>query len=48
LKSEDFKKLLASDGLEPVGGSPGEFAEILKKEAVRWNKVVQQAGIKIE
>jgi tripartite-type tricarboxylate transporter receptor subunit TctC len=48
LKSEDFKKLLASDGLEPVGGTPGEFAEILKREAVRWNKVVQQAGIKIE
>ena len=48
LKSEDFQKLLASDGLEPVGGSPGEFAEILKKEAARWNKVVQQAGIKIE
>jgi tripartite-type tricarboxylate transporter receptor subunit TctC len=48
LKSEDFQKLLASDGLEPVGGSPGEFAEILKKEAARWNRVVQQAGIKIE
>jgi tripartite-type tricarboxylate transporter receptor subunit TctC len=48
LKSEEMKKQLAADGLEPAGGSPGRFAEILKKEAVRWSRVVQQAGIKIE
>ena len=48
LKSEDFKKVLANDGLEPVGGTPAEFAEVLKKEATRWAKVVKQAGIKID
>ena len=48
LRSEDFKKVLANDGLEPVGGTPAEFAEVLKKEAARWAKVVKQAGIKID
>ena len=48
LRSEDFKKVLANDGLEPVGGTPAEFAEVLKKEAARWAKVVKQARIKID
>jgi tripartite-type tricarboxylate transporter receptor subunit TctC len=48
LTSEDFKKVLAADGLEPAGGSPAEFAQILKNETARWSKVVQQAGIKID
>ena len=48
LKSEDFRKLLATDGLEPVGGTPGEFADTLRQEVARWNKVVQQSGIKLD
>jgi tripartite-type tricarboxylate transporter receptor subunit TctC len=48
LNSEDFKKVLASDGLEPAGGSSAEFAQVLKSEAARWSRVVQQAGIKID
>jgi len=43
-----MKKNLANDGLEPAGGSPARFAEILKNETARWGKVVQQAGIKVE
>jgi tripartite-type tricarboxylate transporter receptor subunit TctC len=48
LNSDDFKKVLAADGLEPAGGSPAEFAQVLKTEAARWSKVVEQAGIKID
>lgn len=48
VKGDDMKKSLAADGLEPAGGSPARFAEILKNEATRWAKVVHQAGIKIE
>ena len=48
IKSEDMKKVLAADGLEPAGGSPAQFAQVLKDEAARWAKVVKQAGIKVE
>jgi tripartite-type tricarboxylate transporter receptor subunit TctC len=44
----EMKKQLATDGLEPAGGSPERFAGILKSEAARWGKVVQQAGITID
>ena len=43
-----MKKQLATDGLEPAGGTPGDFAAILKNEAARWARVVQQAGIKVD
>ena len=48
VKGEEMKKNLAADGLEPAGGSPARFGEILKSEMTRWAKVVQQAGIKID
>ena len=48
IKGDDMKKLMAADGLEPVGGSPAQFAEILRSEAARWAKVVKQAGIKVD
>jgi tripartite-type tricarboxylate transporter receptor subunit TctC len=48
ITSEDMKKVLASDGLEPAGGSPAQFSEVLKNEAARWGKVVKEAGIKVE
>jgi len=44
----EMKKQLATDGLEPAGGTPAHFAAILKDEAARWSKVVQEANIKIE
>ena len=48
VKGEEMKKSLANDGLDPAGGSPARFGEILKNETARWAKVVQQAGIKVE
>jgi len=48
VKGEEMKKNLAADGLEPAGGSPERFGQILKNEMARWAKVVQQAGIKVD
>ena len=48
VKSEDMKKNLTAEGLEPAGGTPERFGQILKSEMARWAKVVQQAGIKID
>ena len=46
--SEELKKVLASDGLEPAGGTPEEFAALLKAEVARWAQVVKRANIKID
>ena len=48
IQSADMKKHMETEGLEPAGGSPARFGEILKSEAARWAKVVQQAWIKVE
>ena len=48
VKSEEMKKNLTAEGLEPAGGSPERFGEILRTEMARWAKVVQQAGIKVD
>jgi len=48
LKSKEVEKILASDGLEPAGGSPEELGSIIKSEIGRWNQVVKRAGVKVE
>lgn len=45
LQSPDVKKRLATDGTEPVGSSPEEFARFLRSETEKWGKVVRAAGI---
>lgn len=42
----DVNELLAKQGLNPVGGPPSRLEELLKSEAVRWQRVVTKAGIK--
>jgi tripartite-type tricarboxylate transporter receptor subunit TctC len=45
LKVEEVKKRLASDGAEPVGNSPAEFAALIKNELEKWGRVAKAAGI---
>ena len=42
----DMKERMAGDGMEPVGGSPERFHEFLKRDVVKWQKVVKIANIK--
>ncbi|HTP82600.1 MAG TPA: tripartite tricarboxylate transporter substrate binding protein [Alphaproteobacteria bacterium] len=39
---------LAAIGFEPVGGTPAEFAALIKDEVDKWGKVVRAANIKVE
>ena len=34
-------------GLQPVGNTPAEFTEVIKKETPEWAKVIKDAGIKL-
>ena len=47
LQLPDVKERLAGDGLEPVGGSPERFREVLRRDIAKWQKVVKIAGIKV-
>jgi tripartite-type tricarboxylate transporter receptor subunit TctC len=44
----EVKKKLDALGFVPVGDSPAEFADRIKSEMARWDKVVKAAGIHID
>jgi tripartite-type tricarboxylate transporter receptor subunit TctC len=48
LQQEDVKRRFADQGVEPVGGTPAQFADHIKGEIAKWAKVVKDAGIKPE
>ena len=45
LRSPEMKERLAADGAEPLGGSPAEFAALIRKELEKWTRVARAAGI---
>ena len=48
LRAPDVQSTLAAEGAEAAGGTPEEFAALLKSEVVQWAKVVKIAGLKPE
>jgi tripartite-type tricarboxylate transporter receptor subunit TctC len=45
LRSSEMKERLAADGAEPLGGSPAEFAALIRRELDKWTRVARAAGI---
>jgi tripartite-type tricarboxylate transporter receptor subunit TctC len=45
LHSAAIKEKFATDGAEPVGNTPEEFARFLRSETDKWGKVVRMAGM---
>lgn len=46
--SADVKDTLLRRGVEAEGGSVEEFAKLIREDAVQWEKLVRDAGIKFE
>jgi len=46
LQLPDVKERMAGNGMEPAGGSPERFREVLEREVAKWQKVVKIANIK--
>jgi tripartite-type tricarboxylate transporter receptor subunit TctC len=44
----DTRERLSTQGFEPVGGTPEEFAAYIKSEIAKWGRVIRTAGIKAE
>jgi tripartite-type tricarboxylate transporter receptor subunit TctC len=41
-----MKERLQSDGLEPAGGPPKEFGDLIDRDIKKWNRVIKVAKIK--
>lgn len=48
IKDPEFAKRIALDGLEPAGGTPEAFGELLKREVTEWAEVVKAANVKAD
>lgn len=48
LQNKDMQDKLAGDGVSAAGGTPAQFAALIKKDIDVWRKMVQKAGVKPE
>ncbi|MBI4192547.1 MAG: tripartite tricarboxylate transporter substrate binding protein [Betaproteobacteria bacterium] len=46
--NEDMKQRMLGQGLEPVGNTPEQFAQLIKLELPKWAKVVRSSGARVE
>ena len=47
LQTDEMKKRLAADGVEPAGGPPEQFLNAIIRDVEKWKKVVKAANIKV-
>jgi tripartite-type tricarboxylate transporter receptor subunit TctC len=45
LQSSDVRQRMVNDGLDPAGGPPSRFRDVLESEIQKWRQVVAAAGI---
>lgn len=48
LMGDDVKKAFVSQGMDPRGSTPQEFAQLVRRDAERWARVVKEQGIRAE
>jgi tripartite-type tricarboxylate transporter receptor subunit TctC len=48
LKMPEVREKIRAEGGDILGGTPAEFASMIKTEHVRWGKVVKESGAKMD
>jgi len=43
-----IRRRLTDQGIEPAGGTPGQFAEFMRTKLVKWGKIVRESGARVE
>jgi tripartite-type tricarboxylate transporter receptor subunit TctC len=46
MATPEMREKLAAIGIEPMGGTPAEFAAVIRAEAPYWEHIVKEAGVK--
>lgn len=47
-ESPEIVQLIASIGMEPAGGSPGQLGEYHKAEIAKWDELVKATGVRLD
>ncbi len=48
LQAPDLRKRLADGGADPLGGTPEQFAELIRNDIVVWGKTVKESGAQLD
>jgi tripartite-type tricarboxylate transporter receptor subunit TctC len=48
LQNPELRKRLGDEGADPAGGTPEQFAALIKDEVPRWGKVVKESGARVD
>ncbi len=48
LAAADLKRLLSAQGADAAGGTPEEFATIIRQDFVKWGQVVKDSGARVD
>jgi tripartite-type tricarboxylate transporter receptor subunit TctC len=48
LQQPELRKKLGDEGADPAGGTPEQFASLIKDDIARWGKVVKESGAKVD
>lgn len=48
LKSPDARQKLVGAGLDPVGGTPEEFARLIRSESDKWAPIIKRTGATVD
>jgi tripartite-type tricarboxylate transporter receptor subunit TctC len=48
LKAPDLKGLLNAQGADAAGGTPEEFAAVIRQDFAKWAKVVKDSGARVD
>jgi len=48
LATAQIRRRLTDQGIEPAGGTPGQFADFMRAELVKWGKIVRESGARVD
>jgi len=48
LKDDEVRRRFVDVGVQPIGSTPSEFADFLKKEDAKWAEVIRKGNIKLD
>ena len=48
VQRREVQDWLAQQGLQPLGNTPEQFSSRLKSDIEKWDRVIREAGVKVE
>ncbi len=48
LQNAELRQKLGNEGADPAGGTPEQFAALIRDEIPRWGRVVRESGARVD